>query len=97
MSIAEFVNKIVATLPGVVFTGVEDWECLFATVDYAHHKYAISYETQFEVSEMVCGLDDPDTWVRNTFSSRIEGLLNGLRRNEAGEMVKPVEVDCGSH
>jgi len=90
MSLAEFVNKIVATLSGVAFTGIEDGEFLFATIDHAHHKYAISYETQFEVSEMVSG--DPDTWVRNTFSNRIEGLLNGMRRTNVSVLLPCVSV-----
>lgn len=97
MTIAEFVNKIVSTFPQVVFVNIEDWDCLLATVNHAHHQYAIVFDTQFEVSEVIAGQRDYEaSWEQNNFSKRIEGMLNGWKRNEAGEMVK-VGVSRGSH
>jgi hypothetical protein len=89
MTLAEFVNKIVVSFPKVVFEYInyDDLE-VTGIVVIAHHKYHIfGRDNEFAVHEEL------NTCIeRNAFSRRIEGILNGWKRNEAGEMVKPVGV-----
>lgn len=88
MSLAEFINKIVATMPGVVFEEIGLFEgFLECSVTYAHHRYSVEYDTDMKDRWTVSEYRTGNALGTTAFSRRIEGLLSGCKRNDAGQLV----------
>jgi hypothetical protein len=92
---AQLVNDLITNFPGVElkFYAIDE---RWTTVKIGPRLYCVStdYEKPYRVTER--DIETQELLREDSlFSRRIEGILNGWKRNEAGEMVKPAEVDRG--
>ena len=85
MNSAELVNLILEKLRRVKFVAIETYE--------HHSQVAIIWGgNPYMVvtnGDGVIVYSNGLIWESNSYSNRIEGMLNGLSRNDAGELVKP--------
>ena len=83
MNSAELVNLILAKLRRVEFVYVCDQ---YIDLIWGHNKYRL-----FSDINVIAWNDERQSWSGGDtiYTQRIEGMLNGLVRNDAGELVKP--------
>lgn len=91
MTPAELVNLIVRKFGGnrVVFERISRDDMGHERVQFklGHHSYHVPHAGSSRL--YVWQIAEDNSMIRNSYSSWVEGVLNGLVRDEEGNMVKP--------
>lgn len=89
MNTAKIVNEIIRNLGGNRVELVETYENTFDSqvrFKHAHNTYRCGWNVIG--SKLIVERSVNDSWIEDEYSRWIEGVLNGMVRNDAGELVK---------